>query len=138
MEEGALAIHYFHIIGGGQSLDGLQEIRHFALFDYLKARWRAIADEYIGKKNKIMVKHVKYNTAADFLRSVVYIGILLIAALEIYRNPAIGLGVFTLVFALSGQLQTVTGECLVGIMVLAQNIPYMKEFFYLEELERER
>ena len=42
MEEGALAIYYFDEIVGGDSLDGLQEIRHFALFDYLKARWRAI------------------------------------------------------------------------------------------------
>lgn len=45
IEEGAMAIHYFHMIGGGgYSYDGLQEIRHFALFDYLKACWRAIAD----------------------------------------------------------------------------------------------
>ncbi|MGF7141839.1 ABC-type multidrug transport system fused ATPase/permease subunit [Anaerotaenia torta] len=138
MEEGALAIHYYHILSPVNTFNGLQEIRHFALFDYLKARWRAIADEYIHLKNKIMVRHVKFNTAADFLRSAVYIGILLIAAWEIYENPAIGLGSFTLVFALSGQLQTVTGDCLVGIMVLAQNIPYMKEFFYLEELEREQ
>lgn len=138
MEEGALAIHYFRTIGGGgHSLDGLQEIRHFALFDYLKNRWRETADDYIGKKNKIMAKHVKFNAAADFLRSVVYLAILLIAAYEIYKNPAIGLGAFTLVFALSGQLQTVAGDFLVGIMVLAQNIPYMKEFFYLDELERE-
>ena len=84
-----------------------------------------------------MVKHVKFNTAADFLRSVVYIGILLVTAWEIYQKPSIGLGIFTLVFTLSGQLQSVTGDCLVNIMVLAQNIPYMKEFFYLEELERE-
>lgn len=138
MEEGALAIHYFHMIGGGgYSYDGLQEIRHFALFDYLKARWRAISDEYIGKKNKLMKKHVKFNTAADFLRSVVYLGVLLIAAWAIYENPAIGLGTFTLVFTLSGQLQSTTGDCLVGIMVLAQNIPYMQEFFYLDGLERE-
>ena len=45
MEEGALAIHYFQMIGGGgYSIDGLQEIRHFGLFDYLKKCWRAIAD----------------------------------------------------------------------------------------------
>ena len=138
MDDGALAIHYFHLISGeGYALEGLQEIRHFALFDYLKARWLSISDEYTVKKNKIMAKHVKFNTSADFLRSVVYIGILLIAAWEIYQNPAIGLGAFTLVFTLSGQLQTITGDCLVGIMVLAQNIPYMEEFFYLEELERE-
>ena len=139
MEEGALAIHYFHMIGGGgYSIDCLQEIRHFGLFDYLKARWRAIADAYISKKNQIMRKHVAYNTAADFLRSVVYIGVLLIAGWEIYQNPAIGLGTFTLVYSLSGQLQTITGDCLVGIMVLAQNIQYMQEFFHLDELEREQ
>ncbi len=140
MEEGSLAIHYFHVIAGGegsQSLSSLQEIRHFALFDYLKARWRAIADEYIGKKNAVMSKHVRFNTAADFFRSVVYMGILLIAAAEIYKNPAIGLGVFTLVFTLSGQLQSVAGDMLVNIMVTAQNVPYMKEFFYLDSLERE-
>ena len=137
MEEGALAIHYYHMISGPFSLDNVQEIRHFALFDYLKARWRALADEYVGKKNKITVKHVKYNTAADFLRSVVYMGILLITAYQIYQNPAVGLGAFTLVFVLSGQLQAVTGDTLTGIMVLAQDIPYMQEFFYLEALERE-
>lgn len=138
MEEGALAIHYYTEISGDRAtLDGLQEIRHFALFDYLKARWRAIADVYIGKKNKVMSKHVRYNAAADFLRSVVYIGILLAAAGSIYQNPAIGLGAFTLVFALSAQLQTVTGDCLVSIMVLAQNIPYMQEFFALDDMERE-
>ena len=136
-EEGRLAIHYFITLSGRSSLDALQEIKHFALFDYLKARWRAIADDYIGQKNEIMAKHVKYNTAADFLRSVVYIAILLIAARQIYQDPAIGLGTFTLVFALSGQVQTVTGECLVNIMLLAQSIPYMREFFYLESLERE-
>lgn len=138
MEEGALVIHYFHMIGGGgYSIDGLQEIRHFALFDYLKARWRAIADEYVGKKNKILGKHVKFNTLADFLRSAVYLGVLIIAAWSIYQNPEIGLGVFTLVFTLSGQLQTATGDCLVDIMNLAQSIPYMEAFFYLDELEQE-
>lgn len=138
MEEGALAIHYFHMIGGGgYSIDGLQEIRHFGLFDYLKKRWRAIADQYIAKKNQIMKKHVKYNTIADFLRSAVYVVVLLIAAWEIYQNPAIGLGTFTLVYSLSGQLQTTTGDCLVGIMVLAQNVQYMQDFFRLEDLERE-
>jgi len=38
---------------------------------------------------------------------------------------------------LSGQLQTVTANTFVGIMIIAQDIPYMKEFFELEDLERE-
>ena len=102
------------------------------------AQYRPVRDVYISKKNQIMRKHVAYNTAADFLRTVVYIGVLLIAGWEIYQNPAIGLGTFTLVYSLSGQLQTITGDCLVGIMVLAQNIQYMQEFFHLDELEREQ
>lgn len=138
IEEGSLAVHYYNMIGAaGYSYDGLQEIRHFGLFDYLKARWRSIADEYLSKKNKIMAKHVKYNTVADFFRSAVYLGVLLVAAWSIYENPALGLGAFTLVFTLSGQLQNTTGNCLVSIMLLAQNIPYMQEFFYLDRIERE-
>jgi len=139
IEEGRMAISIFYTTSGGSyRYDCLQEIRHYGLFDYMKARWRSVADEYVGKQNKILRKHVKYNTAADFLRSAVYIGILLLTAWEIYQNPAIGLGVFTLVFALSGQLQSITGEFFVSTMVLAQNIPYMQEFFYLDEgIERE-
>ncbi len=137
MEEGALAIHYFALIGGHMTMDGLQEIRHFALFDYLKARWRAIADDYVGKKNRLMAKHVRANTAADLLRSVVYLVILLAAAWSIYQNPALGLGVFTLVFALSADLQTMTADCLVQTMVLVADLPYLREFFALDELERD-
>ncbi|MCL1863566.1 MAG: ABC transporter ATP-binding protein/permease [Defluviitaleaceae bacterium] len=138
MEESRLAILYYNLLAGGTWMfTAIQEIRHGGLFDYLKARWRAIVDEYLSKKNKLMKKHVAYNTSADFLRSVVYIGILMITAWQIYQNPVIGLGAFTLVYALSGQLQTVTANTFVGVMVLAQDIPYMKEFFYLEELERE-
>lgn len=137
IEEANLAFHYYHQIAGPYWMDGVQELRHFALFDYLKARWRTFADDYLSKKNKITTKHVKFNAAADFFRSAVYLGILLLAAWQIYQNPAVGLGAFTLVFALSGQLQGVTGEMFVGIMVLMQSIPYMQEFFYLESLERE-
>ncbi|MCL1843275.1 MAG: ABC transporter ATP-binding protein/permease [Defluviitaleaceae bacterium] len=138
MEEGHLAITYFNMIAGaGYLLNGQQEIRHGGLFEYLKKRWREITDDYLEKKRRLTAKHVKYNIAADFLRSGVYVGILLIAAWEIYRDPYIGLGVFALVYALSGQLQTVTANTFVGVMTLAQDIPYMQEFFYLDELERE-
>jgi len=138
MEEGMLAIHYYNLCAGAVYLfHGQQEIRHGGLYDYLKARWRALVDDYLGKKRKLTAKHLKYNTVADFLRSSVYIGILLIVALQIYQNPLIGLGVFALVYALSGQLQTITANTFVGIMSLAQDVPYMKEFFYLDELERE-
>jgi len=138
MEEGSLAIHYYNMLAGANYLfNGQQEIRHGGLFDYLKARWRAIVDHYLGKKNRLMAKHVKYNAVADILRSGVYLAILLIAAREIYLNPALGIGVFVLVYSLSGNLQRVAASTLVSIMSLAQDIPYMQEFFKLDELERE-
>ncbi len=133
-EEGLLVIHYFFLCADKAAI---QEVRHYGLFDYLKARWRAIADDYCGKKNKMIKKHVKYNTAADLLRSVVYIAVLLIAANEIYRNPALGLGLFTLTYTLSGQMQEVTAALFTGIIQFVNDVPYMKEFFSLDKLERE-
>jgi len=137
MEEGHLAMHYYQTILGAYHYGNMQEVRHYGLFDYMKKRWRTIADAFVTKNRKLMAKHVRFNIVADFLRSAVYLGVLLIAAHAIYVNPTVGLGAFTLVFALTGQLQGVTSEVFVGIMTLKQNIPYMQEFFYLDTLERE-
>lgn len=138
IEEGSLAVHYYNMIGAaGYSYDGLQEIRHYGLFDYLKKRWRSIADEYLKKKNRLMARHLRYNTAADFLRSAVYLVVLLLAARSIYNNPALGLGSFTLVYSLSGQLQEVCGSCFILTMTTVKGIPYLQEFFYLDSIERE-
>ena len=70
-EEGSLAIHCFHKCASTDR--GIQEVRHYELFDYLKARWRALADSYIYKKNQLTIKHLKANILADFLRSAVYL-----------------------------------------------------------------
>jgi len=134
-EEGALAIHFFHKCTSTDR--GIQEVRHYELFDYLKARWRALADSYIYKKNKLTAKHLKANLLADFLRSAVYLVILLLAAWMIYQEPTIGIGVFTLVYTLSDKMQKATGSILSSIMQFSASLSYMKEFFSLEELERE-
>lgn len=134
-EEGALAIHLYHWCASSD--DGIQEVRHYELFDYLKARWRAVADSYIYKKNQLTVKHLKSNLMADFLRSAVYLVILFLTAREIYQNPALGLGVFTLVYTLSDKLQKSTGSILTQIMQFAGSLAYLKEFFSLENLEQE-
>ena len=112
-------------------------MRHYELFDYLKARWRAVADSYIFKKNQLTKKHLKANILADFLRSAVYLVILFITAWRIYDNPALGLGVFTLVYTLSERLQKSIGIILTEAMRFAGNLSYLEEFFALEELERE-
>lgn len=134
-EEGALAIHFFHKCTSTDR--GIQEVRHYELFDYLKARWRALADSYIFKKNQLTAKHLKANLLADFLRSAVYLVILLLTAWMIYQEPAIGIGVFTLVYTLSDKMQKATGTILTSIMQFSASLSYMKEFFSLEELERE-
>lgn len=134
-EEGTLAIHFFHKCSSTDR--GIQEVRHYELFDYLKARWRALADSYIFKKNQLTAKHLKANLFADFLRSAVYLVILLLTAWMIYQDPSIGIGVFTLVYTLSDKLQKATGTILTSIMQFSASLSYMKEFFSLEELERE-
>lgn len=116
----------------------LEEVRHFGLFPYLKKRWKKLANVYIDRKKKLTIKHVTYNSIADFLRSAVYIAILLMVAGKIYENPAMGLGTFTLVYTLSGKMQEVTASLLFGIVQLFGDIPYMKDFFYLDTLDMDQ
>ena len=134
-EEGHMAIHLYHLCTSTDH--GIQELRHYELYDYLKAKWRAVADSYLYKKNKLAAKHVKANMAADFLRSAVYLILLLMTARMIYRNPALGLGIFTLVYTLSDRLQRTIGNILTEIMQFSTCLSYMKEFFSLEKLERD-
>lgn len=134
-EEGRLAIFFFHLCSASDY--GIQEVRHYELFDYLKARWRAIADSYIFQKNKLTAKHLRANLLADFLRSAVYVAILFLTAWEIYQNPLLGIGTFTLVYTLSNNLQKSTGSILTAIMKFSASLVYLKEFFSLEKMERE-
>jgi len=135
MEEGALVIHLFHLCSS--SNHGIQEVRHYELADYLKARWRAAADVHIRKKDKLVTKHLRYNLTADFLRSGVYLVILLVTAHTIYENPALGLGVFTLVYTLSNRMQHATGNIFNALMQFSGCLSYMNEFFALDDLERD-
>ncbi len=134
-EEGAMAIHLYHLCASSDH--GIQEVRHYELYDYLKAKWRAVADGYLYKKNRLVAKHLKANMTADFLRSGVYMILLLATARMIYQNPALGLGTFTLVYTLSDRLQRAIGAILTEIMQFSACLSYMKEFFSLEELERD-
>lgn len=134
MHEGKQVIDYLILCGTDAAV---QEVRHNNLFDYLKAKWRSCADDYIGKKNKLVAKHVRYNMAADFLRSVVYVIVLLVTAYEIYQNPAMGLGAFTLVFTLSAKMQGVTASLFSGVMQFVGNVPFMRAYFQLDNVPKE-
>ena len=134
-EEGALAIFYYHLCSAYNK--GMQEVRHYELFDYLKARWRALADSSIYKKKQLTSKHLKVNLWADLFRSGVYLVILFLTAWKIYQNPLLGVGVFTLVYTLSDKLQKATGSILTQIMEFSTSLVYLQEFFSLEKLEQE-
>ena len=135
MKEGNLVLHYFFVCSQEACM---AEIRHLGIFKYLKHRWREISDTYIEKKNAMTKKHVLYNCISDFLRNIVYIGVLLIVAYKIYLKPSIGLGTFMLVFTLSGQLQDVTSGLFTGIAQFASDVHYMKDFFILQKFELEK
>ena len=134
-EDGNMILHFYWLCAG--TTCGIQDLRHYELYDYLKARWRAAADHLIEKKNKLTVKHLWTNMAADFLRSAVYLVILLITAKLIYENPLLGVGTFTLVYTLSSSLQSSTSEILTGVMRCTVGLEYLTELFLLENLERE-
>lgn len=134
MEEGALVLHYFFLCCGE---DSAQEVRFNQLYNYLKSRWQGVAKSYCDKKNRLIAKHVKYNVIADSLRNIVYIFVLSFSAWQIYCDPALGLGLFSLVFTLTSKLQNATTELFVGIMQFIGDIPFMKEFFGLDQLEKE-
>lgn len=128
MKEGSMVIHYY---GMCCAPDSMNELRHWNIYDYIKSGWRDIAHTYVKKKNDITKKHVLYNSIADFLRSSVYVVILMIVTKEIYTNPAVGLGIYMLVTSLSSAYQTVTVELFTKIGLFLQDIKYMKDFFYM-------
>ena len=134
MKEGNFVIRYFHDCCGQPTLN---EVRFLGLFSYLKNKWKTMAKTYIGIKNNLTRRHVLYNSIADILRNSVYILVLLIVAGEIFKNPALGLGVFMLVFTMAGQLQEVTTRLFVGAAQFAGDIGYMSDFFDLDNLEYE-
>ncbi len=134
MTEGALFIHYYMIMAKSNPTN---EVRHYRLYDHLKACWKSMAESYLEKKNALTAKHVKYNSVADILRNIVYIAVLILTVGEIYKNPAIGLGTFTLVMSLSKQFQSITSILLIKAAQIYSDTNYMKDFFEFDNLERE-
>jgi ABC-type bacteriocin/lantibiotic exporter with double-glycine peptidase domain len=118
--------------------NSINEVRFNGVYGFIKKKWREMNDLYIKKKNKMTRKHVLYNSIADIFRNSVYIVILLITASKIFDNPALGIGAFMLVFTMAGQLQEVTSKIFITAAQFVSDIAYMKDFFYLDELEYEK
>lgn len=126
MKEGSMVIHYY---GMCCAPDSMNELRHWKIYDYIKSGWRDVSNKYIKKKNSITKKHVIYNSIADFLRSSVYIVILLLTARAIMLEPQMGLGTYMLVTSLTADYQRITIELFSQMGLFVQDIKYMKDFF---------
>lgn len=134
IKEGAWVAHTYLV---NSEQDAMNEVRFLGLYPYLKSHWRDLANRYLNVKNQMTRKHVIYNSIADVLRNGVLIGVLLIAVYQIFRNPLIGLGTFTLVLTTTGLMQEVTAKLFVSPADFLSDIPYMRDFFNLEKLEHE-
>jgi ATP-binding cassette subfamily B protein len=139
MKEGAMSVHLYYICSGAnERCRSLTDMRFGQIFAWVKRKWRTVSDGYLQKKNEMTRRHVFYNSLADILRNAVYIGVLLLAAWRIYQNPAIGLGVFMLVFTMSGALQTAMTKMFVGAARFFGDIKYIKDFFELSDTPQEK
>jgi ABC-type bacteriocin/lantibiotic exporter with double-glycine peptidase domain len=118
--------------------NSLNEIRFFGCYPWLKRKFREFNSKYIKTKNKVTRRHVLWNSIGDVFRSAVYIIILLIAARQIFQNPAVGIGAFVIVFTMASRLQEVVTQILVVAAQFVSDAHYIKDFFYLDELDYEK
>ena len=135
IHESLMAIAYFFESCWPKSIN---EVRFFRAYPWLKQKNIDYNNLYIKKKNKMTRKHVIMNSIADIFRSCVYIFILLITVRQIFENPSTGIGMFMLVFTLAGQLQDVTAKIFIAAAQFISDAAYMKDFFYLDELDYEK
>jgi ABC-type multidrug transport system fused ATPase/permease subunit len=135
IHESLMAIAYFFESCWAQSQN---DVRFFGAYPWLKQKNINYNKLYIKKKNKMTRKHVLFNSIADIFRSGVFVFILLITARRIFDDPAVGIGAFMLVFTMAGQLQEVTARIFIAAAQFVSDAAYMKDFFYLDELEYEK
>lgn len=116
----------------------LQETRFLRILPYIRdKKWRRSVDEYVAANNALVMRHTVVNCAADVFRGSVYLAVLVLVAARIYEDPAIGLGAFTLAVSAAGQMQTLVSQMFFGTAQFVAHVSYMKDFFDLEQLERE-
>lgn len=133
MTEGRMVIRYFAMCSGLQQMG---ELRHWGIVNYLRDGMYKYAKHYFKIKNSITKKHLIYNSLADFLRSSVFIGILLIISKNIYSNSGMDLGIFMLIFTLAKEFQKVTARLFVSTMQFLGDVKYINDFFELENLDK--
>lgn len=116
----------------------LQELKFQRIFPYIKERkWLPTISKVLDENDALVRRHTLESGAADLFQGSVYLIILAITAWGIYQDPAVGLGAFTLVVSATSQMQNLTSQMFFGAAQFAAHAPYMRDFFALEDFERE-
>lgn len=116
----------------------LQELKFQRIFPYIKERkWRPTVSKVLDENDALVRRHTLESCVADLFQGSVYLVILAITAWGIYQDPAVGLGAFTLVVSVTSQMQNLTSQMFFGAAQFAAHAPYMRDFFALEDFERE-
>lgn len=138
MEAAAMSVHLYYIASGAnERCKSLPDLRFNGIFQWVKNKWKRVSEKYLEEKKEVTRKYVIYNIISDILRNSVYVGVLLITAWQIYRNPELGVGLFILVYSSSSQLQNSINNVVVIIASFASNIHYIRDFFELQETPQE-
>lgn len=133
MDEGAMSVHLYYIgSGANERCKSLLDLRFNRIYQWVKEKWRKVSLNYVQKKRAMTQKHVLYNAISDLLRNGIYIGVLAITAYQIYQNPVLGLGIFTLVYATSAQLQKAITDVFISGARFFSDLFYIKDFFDLQ------
>ena len=114
----------------------IHALRQYNIHDFFKDKWADNALNYQNIKRGIRKKYTIINIFAEVFRNSVLAIVLLIAMKHIAGNPALGVGYFVLMYTLTRQLQISTAELVNGVADFWGTLPYMKEFFELEELKK--
>lgn len=138
MEAAAMSVHLYYIASGAnERCKSLPDLRFNGIFQWVKNKWKRVSEKYLEEKKEVTRKYVIYNIISDILRNSVYVGVLLITAWQIYRNPELGVGLFILVYSSSSQLQNSINNVVVIIASFASNIHYIRDFFELQKTPQE-
>lgn len=116
----------------------LQENKFQGIFPYIKEKkWRPAVDEVVAADDALTRRHTLASCVTDLVRGSVYLFILVVVARQIFADPSVGLGAFTLAVSATAQMQNLVTQLFFGAAQFAAHAHYMRDFFDLDELERE-
>ena len=138
MKSSAMSVHLFYMAtGANERCKSLLDLRFNNFFPWIHRRWREVSDEYLSEKKELTVHFLVFNMLADVLRNGVYVIVLLLAAVSVFRQPSLGLGIFTLVLTLSQQMQKKLTDLFEGGILFFPSLHFMEDYFNLLDIPKE-